>query len=85
MCGNGVCDAPQEFPGWRAHGCPEDCGVLANLTAVEVRLSWSFLTPEERGAAHWNLCSPTHKLCAFLEQQRFEPLDPASLPSPGEG
>ena len=32
QCGDGVCDAPQEMPGFGAHGCAADCGALPART-----------------------------------------------------
>eukprot|EP00960_Hanusia_phi_P063281 765436-Hanusia_phi.AAC.4 len=38
ICGDGVCDSPDEFPGFGRFGCSQDCGPYRNITRVQVDL-----------------------------------------------
>mmetsp|Transcript_35263 Transcript_35263/g.59431 ORF Transcript_35263/g.59431 Transcript_35263/m.59431 type:complete len:1530 (-) Transcript_35263:238-4827(-) len=79
-CGDSVCSAPFEFPGWGGemiHGCAEDCGMELNLTKVVITMD--FTAPTEGVFAEKLLYYPSHfsttirpsafvgwNFCAFL-------------------
>ena len=80
-CGDGVCEAPEEFPGFGRFGCSPDCGVARNLTAVEVKMESHFIENDSTSPGDlpafllqtsWNLCSPTHdNICWWAADQKF--------------
>uniref|UniRef100_A0A7S3CW78 Polycystin cation channel PKD1/PKD2 domain-containing protein n=2 Tax=Palpitomonas bilix TaxID=652834 RepID=A0A7S3CW78_9EUKA len=50
-CGNGKCEAPDEFQGYEDFGCESDCGLYPNLTTVTIEL-----TPDSNFAqTSWNI------------------------------
>ena len=38
ICGDGVCDSPDEFPGFGRFGCSQDCGAYINTTTIQINL-----------------------------------------------
>ena len=38
MCGNGLCEAPDEYPGIGRFGCVADCGHYFNRTTLRIDL-----------------------------------------------
>eukprot|EP00897_Mesotaenium_endlicherianum_P009508 jgi/Mesen1/8586/ME000005S08552 len=71
-CGNGICSYPEEFPGFGRFGCIADCGVLTNVTPVNIKFTTDFQSEDEQKEASWNLCmtSPT-QLCWYSNAQSF--------------
>jgi len=66
-CGDGVCEAPVEFPGYDRFGCKADCGSVldayANISALHVDLYYDFANQggalssvEGLSTVSWNLC-----------------------------
>ncbi len=39
VCGNGVCEGPDEYPGFGRFGCQEDCGRHFNRTTLRIDLA----------------------------------------------
>ena len=84
-CGDGVCEAPIEFPGFGRFGCAPDCGVAKNLTTLEVEVESHFIEnamvdpgaiTEFLSITSWNLCSPSHKveeqeICWWATNKKF--------------
>ena len=61
VCGDGVCEAPYEFPAYAGFGCKPDCGVEKNTVNAFVHMAANFVHP--RIATHkllpissWNVC-----------------------------
>jgi len=66
-CGDGVCDAPIEFPGYDRFGCSADCGSVLeaykNISGLHVDLYYDFSNQpgalssvEGLSTVSWNLC-----------------------------
>lgn len=72
-CGDGICDTPNEYKQWRHYGCNDDCGTYSTSlqTTVVVNITASFDSEDELADASWNLCSTTHDVCYFEEDQVF--------------
>ena len=32
VCGNGICEGPEEYPQWSHSGCAQDCGYMSQTT-----------------------------------------------------
>ena len=86
QCGDGICEAPFEFPSYGRFGCRADCGRLresyANLSTIAVDLEWNFKHPigsvpstELMKQASWNLCprdgAPHGRDCYWPSDQTF--------------
>lgn len=72
VCGDGICEQPQEFPGFGTAGCAADCGLLQSVSAVNVQLVTTFQSQSDLDASSWNFCmtSPA-SICWFPEDQPF--------------
>ncbi|KAK3269640.1 hypothetical protein CYMTET_21930 [Cymbomonas tetramitiformis] len=87
MCGNGVCESPQEFPAFGPLGCKVDCGTEQDLHEVILILVADFTAHQSEAIdpfslmekASWNLCmrdknsvaQHSKALCWFSEEKRF--------------
>jgi len=94
VCGNGVCEAPFEFPSFQDFGCRMDCGEDRTIVEVVLVLQADFtLAPEfttaseAMASASWNLCQVVEErrtagmddLCWYPKVQRFERLKTSAL------
>ena len=41
-CGDGICQAPYEFPAFGRFGCKADCGVAINLISLVIHIQTKF-------------------------------------------
>lgn len=84
VCGNSVCEEPQEFPAVGEAGCQADCGREAADTTLLLYMRTNFSVPgyeaqELQTRVGWNLCrqDPSRRayslpdVCWFTESQRF--------------
>ena len=60
VCGDGLCQSPDEFSSFGRFGCEADCGQYPrqNMTKVIIALQASFANVENRSRARWNLVAP---------------------------
>eukprot|EP00271_Cylindrocystis_brebissonii_P006378 TRINITY_DN1913_c0_g1_i1.p1 TRINITY_DN1913_c0_g1~~TRINITY_DN1913_c0_g1_i1.p1 ORF type:complete len:1241 (+),score=218.25 TRINITY_DN1913_c0_g1_i1:529-4251(+) len=75
-CGNGICEMPEEEPGWGRFGCAADCGFHRNVSRVTVSVTADFKTAEERNASSWNLCTVRRRtpLCWYEDPVKISSL-----------
>lgn len=62
-CGDGICEAPFEFPEYSWFGCRADCGILSevvDLTAVRISITWDFNHPPN------SIPAAVSRMCACL-------------------
>lgn len=84
ICGNSVCEEPQEFPAVGESGCQADCGREPVQTSLLLYMRANFSVPgyraqELQARARWNLCRQDSlrtayglpDVCWFTESQRF--------------
>ena len=72
QCGDGVCTAPFEYPGWSTFGCVPDCGEWDETTTVRIKLEVDNSVPvHELEDIRWNLFCTDLEIFG-LELQLFE-------------
>jgi hypothetical protein len=82
-CGNGLCEAPAEFPAYgipfgNAYGCAADCGYYTNTTTVQVKLQTHFSGNQnqvgENDKLAWNVCSSTkvHDTLCYYKVRNYK-------------
>ena len=57
VCGDGLCQSPQEHASFGRFGCAQDCGTYPqqNMTKIVINLAAAFDNEENRTRARWNL------------------------------
>ena len=60
VCGDGICQRPDEFMSFGRFGCFEDCGQYPQqkMTKVVIALQANFANAKNRSRARWNLVAP---------------------------
>ena len=69
-CGDGVCDAPAEFPAYGRFGCAADCGSL--LDSAPSRAASSLHASVFYNFTH-SLVRRPMRVCARARRRRFQP------------
>ena len=92
-CGDGVCQAPYEFPSFGRFGCKADCGPAQNLLQILVHIQTRFSNSQAvsaldlMGQVKWNLClkdpgretNDLPDLCWYEKYQKFTEANTNSL------
>jgi len=85
ICGNGLCEAPQEFKAVNLDtnhtvGCAADCGTHTNdLTKVKITINSKFRSKAQNAAHTYNFCRSSEEVCwypaykPFTSQTSLEP------------
>ncbi|CAL6305586.1 unnamed protein product [Bathycoccus prasinos] len=92
-CGDGICQAPYEFPAFGRFGCKADCGVAINLISLVIHIQTKFGNSPALSALElmsqvtWNLClqdpgrvaNDLPDLCWYEKDQKFTEVNTNTL------
>ena len=78
ICGNGLCEAPQEYKAVNlgpnnTKGCASDCGThLSDLTPVAISVIGNFRKKTQNTAHTHNFCRKNEDVCWYETYQQFK-------------